>query len=156
MGRTSNDFAKINPRLEKSVYENFEKFKYGMIKPHEFKKTLREAVNLPNLNVGYYDPTKQIKSSNLLQLESDKTDNNEAINDRTDDQDDLVTHSEDMSNEDRKDNNQMANMLKNQLNYLIETMQTLKDENNKLRTECGNLENVLKKQKEDFFRQVES
>lgn len=35
-------------------------------------------------------------------------------------------------------------------------MQTLKDENNKLRTECGNLENVLKKQKEDFFRQVDS
>jgi len=52
MGKTTTDFAKINPRLEKSVYENFEKFKYGMIKPIEFKKTLREAVNLPNLNVG--------------------------------------------------------------------------------------------------------
>jgi len=35
-------------------------------------------------------------------------------------------------------------------------MQTLKEENNGLRKECGNLEDVLKKQKEDFFRQVDS
>lgn len=35
-------------------------------------------------------------------------------------------------------------------------MRTLRDENDKLRVECGNLEDVLKKQKEDFFRQVES
>jgi len=37
MGQTSSEFAKINPRLEKSVYDNFEKFKYGMIKLKEFK-----------------------------------------------------------------------------------------------------------------------
>lgn len=51
--QTINEWPKIDTRLEKHVYENFEKFKYGMLKSRDFKETLRSAVNLPNLNDGY-------------------------------------------------------------------------------------------------------
>jgi len=79
------------------------------------------------------------------------------MNDRDDNQSEFATNTEAMSGEDKRDKpDEMGNILKNQLNYFIDTMRTVKDENNKLRTECGNLENVLKKQKEDFFRQVDS
>lgn len=88
MDKTTTDFAKVNHRLEKSVYENFEKFKYGMIKPREFKETLRDAVNLPNLNVGYYDSSKESKSNTntntkLLQLTVDPEQQDD-INERDD------------------------------------------------------------------------
>lgn len=79
------------------------------------------------------------------------------MNDRDDNQSEFATNTEAMSGEDKTSKpDEMGNILKNQLNYFIDTMRTVKDENNKLRTECGNLENVLKKQKEDFFRQVDS
>lgn len=122
-----------------------------MIKSKEFKETLRSAVNLPNINVGYYDPTKQLKDSKpLLQLtaDPDKPDDNN--------KDDLDEHTNESVETNNKESNQIQLTLKNQLNYLVETMRTLRDENDKLRVECGNLEDVLKKQKEDFFRQVES
>lgn len=127
-----------------------------MLKSRDFKETLRSAVNLPNLNDGYQNPAKQLKDSKpLLQLTSDP-DKPDDVNDMGMEDHNDYKSTDVKGKDDNKESTKIQLTLKNQLNYLIETMQMLTSENGKLRGECGNLEDVLKKQKEDFFRQVES